>query len=257
HGNTVIPTRALGLLMMSGVERGRTRTAAWVVLGVGAVLVLVSFMNVTITHRVVDTAFTLAAGEEYFKWEDEELPWWLSGISYYPPPGACALKGQAAVAGEGIHVAVHQSSFSCVLPPRWREIEGSFVDGEFTFTLDPTNAHEYIFTFDNTAGDAESHVTFVLDETRTGNPFQLLMWSSLSLAIRFFFLLLAVLLLACLLPVGCLLIVWGLIRRRRRARLRKLAFGDETQAGSSRHCVCLKLLMQLDVKYPLEANGYG
>ncbi len=167
------------------------------------------------------------------------------------------LKGRVAVAGEGIHVAVHQSSFSCVIPPRWREIEGSFVDGEFTFTLDPANAHEYIFTFDNTAGEAESHVALVLDETRTGNPFQLLMWSNLSHTIRLIFYLLAVLLLACLLPVGCLLIVGDFIRRRRRARLRKLAFGDETQAGSSRHCVCLKLLMQLDVKYLLEANGYG
>ncbi|MCW4055694.1 MAG: hypothetical protein NWE82_02785 [Candidatus Bathyarchaeota archaeon] len=182
-------------------------------------------MNITITDRVIDTTFTLAAGEEYFQWEDEELPWWLSGISYYPPIGACVLKGRVAVAGEGIHVAVHQSSFSCVLPPRWREIEGSFVDSEFTFTLDPANAHEYIFTFDNTAGDAENHVAFALDETRTGSPFQLLMWSSLSHTIRLIFYLLAVLLRVVLLPVGCLLIVWDFIRGRRRARLRKLAFG--------------------------------
>ncbi|NIS79481.1 MAG: hypothetical protein GTO14_04555, partial [Anaerolineales bacterium] len=224
HGNTVIPTRALGLLMMSGVESRRTRTAGFVMLGVGAVLVLVSFMNITITYRVIDTTFTVAAGERYSPWpRDGIISSEYDGI-WYSPHGPCVLEGQVAVVEEGIHVAVHELFAQ-------HEIEGSFVDGDFTLTVDPANPHTcYAFTFDNRMGDAESHVAFVLDETRTGSPFELLMWSSLSLTVRLIFYLLAVLLRVVLLPVGCTVIVWDFIRRRirrrRRARLRKLALGE-------------------------------
>jgi len=223
NGNAVVPIGAIGL-MMSGVESRRTRIAGWVVLGVGAVLVLVSFMNITITDRVVDTTFTVAAGERYSPWSRYGIISSEYDGIFYGPPNDCVLKGQVAVAGEGINVAVHELFAQ-------REIEGSFVDGESIFTIDPANSHTYyVFTFDNTAGDAESHVAFALDETRTGSPFELLMWSSLPYPIRLIFYLLAVLLRVVLLPYGCTVIVWDYIRRRirrrRRARLRKLALGE-------------------------------
>jgi hypothetical protein len=211
--------------MMRGVESRRARTAGWVSIGLGAVLVLVSFMNITITDRVIDMAFTVAAGENYSAWEGKRLlsvPGLYDGIQYSPRFRACVLKGRVAVAGEGINVAVHELF--------GHEIEGSFVDGESIFTIDPANSHTYyVFTFDNTAGDAESHVAFALDETRTGSPFELLMWS-LPPVIGPVFYLLAVLLRVVLLPYGCTVIVWDYIRRRirrrRRARLRKLALGE-------------------------------
>ncbi len=215
HGNTVIPTRALGLLMMSGVESRRTRIAGWVVLALGIVALLLSVVPVSRTHTVIDTAFTVEAGEKCGPMDGKP------GTRYYPPTD-CALTGKVAVEGEGIYFAASLLGWDF-------GIENVFVDSEFTFIIDPAWGwdHIYCFTFDNTAGDAESHVTFVLEETLTGSPLKLLaLFLDLRYDMRMLVVVLGVISFVFLLPVGCTVIVWDFIRRRRRARLRKLALGE-------------------------------
>jgi len=137
-----------------------------VLLILGISLLLLSFLNFTRTHTVIDTAFSLEPGEKYGPRRGEDR----TGTRYYPPRD-CVLKGKVSVEGEGIYVTVQGLGY---------EIKNIFVDSYFNFTIDPAYGwdHIYFFTFDNTDGDAESHVEFVLDETLTGSPIQLFLWSS-------------------------------------------------------------------------------
>ncbi len=183
-------------------------------LALGIAALLLSFMPISITHTVIDTAFTVEAGEKCGPMDGKP------GTRYYPPTD-CALTGKVAVEGEGIYFAAYGFFGS--------GIESTFVDGDFSFTIDPAYGwdHFYWFTFDNTAGNAESHVTFVLEETLTGSPLKLLaLFLDLRYDMRMLVVVLGVISFVFLLPVGCTVIVWDLIRRRRRARLSKLALGE-------------------------------
>ncbi|MGD8506923.1 MAG: hypothetical protein PVF15_09725 [Candidatus Bathyarchaeota archaeon] len=119
----------------------------------GISLLLLSFLDFSRTDTVIDTAFTLEPGEKFGPRED-------GTGTRYSPPDDCVLKGKVSVEGEGIYVTVQGLGY---------EIENIFVDRDFNFTIDPAHGwdHIYFFTFDNTDGDAESHVEFVLEETLT------------------------------------------------------------------------------------------
>lgn len=196
---------------MSGVESGRARTAGLVLIALGIVVLLVSFMHISITNTVIDSAFVLEAGEKYGWHEDG-----ARGTRYHTPRGTIpVLEGKVSVEGEGIYLSVRGIGYN---------MENVFVDTYFNFTIDHAGSDFYFLTFDNTNGDAESRVEFALYEMLTGSPLQLFLWSSsLPLIVVVFFYLLEVFLRACLLPVGCTLIIRDIIRRRRRARLRRIA----------------------------------
>lgn len=177
------------------------RAVGLVLVILGISLFLLSFVNVSRTNTVIDTAFTVEAGEKYGPMDGRTE-------TRYHPPTDCVLKGKVSVEGEGIFVTVWP----------WTEIVNVSVHGDFNFTIDPAWGwdHIYLFTFDNTVGDAESHVEFVLEETWTGKPLELFALSlGLPEVIRVLFPWLGVFFLACLLPVGLILIVWDLIQRRR------------------------------------------
>ena len=121
-----------------------------VLLILGISLLLLSFVNFTRTHTVIETAFSLEPGEKY-------------GPRHYFPPEDCVLKGKVSVEGEGINLTVQGLGY---------ETKNVFVDSYFNFTIDPAYGWDYVyfFTFDNTDGDAESHLEFVLEETLTEPP---------------------------------------------------------------------------------------
>jgi hypothetical protein len=133
-------------------QNGMKRLVGLVLLVLGISLLLLSLVNFTRTHTVIDTTFSLESGEKY-------------GPRHYFPPKDCVLKGKVSVEGEGINLTFGPSGYS---------FENVFVDSYFNFTIDPAYGWDiaYFFTFDNTDGDAESHLEFVLEETLTEPPIQ-------------------------------------------------------------------------------------
>jgi len=168
------------------------RVEGLVLLILGISLLLLSFVNFTRTYAVIDTAFSLEPGEKY-------------GPRYYPPSD-CVLKGRVSVEGEGINLTVQGLGY---------EIKNVFVDSYFNFTIDPAYGWDsiYLFTFDNTNGDSQSHVEFVLDETLTEPPIRGFLRSWRLPPILWIFSLLGSFL---LLPIGFILILWSLIQGRRK-----------------------------------------
>lgn len=111
---------------------------------------LLSVLTFPITDTVIDTAFILEPGEKYGPRENR-IWYYTRGIPF--------LTGKVSVEGEGIYFAGGG--------PFADEIKTIFVDSYFNFTIDPVAGDFYAFTFDNTEGEAESHVEFVLEETLT------------------------------------------------------------------------------------------
>ncbi len=169
-----------------------------VLLILGVSWLLLVALDFTITETVIDAAFGLEPGEKYGGWEDQAMRYWHRG---YP-----ALTGYVAVEGEGINFTA------------WGSVEGlvenTFVDSYYNFAIGPPTSDLYVFTFDNTRGNATSHVEFVLDETLTesltfrfvrsfGPPYSCLLW------------------ICCMfgaiasLPIGFILVLWSLLEKRR------------------------------------------
>ncbi len=119
-----------------------TRDVGIVLVIFGISLFLLS-MTFTRPRTVIDTAFSLESGEKY--------------PTDYFPPRDCVLKGKVSVEGEGINLTVAGPDYSLNV----------FVDSYFNFTIDRAYGwdHVYFFAFDNTDGDAENHVEFVLEES--------------------------------------------------------------------------------------------
>jgi hypothetical protein len=162
---------------LSGVSEVRKRAfVGLILLLLGAGLFLSLLLKTTTIYPAIDTSFVVKQGD------DEETGYhtriW----------GKSVLNGEVSVEGESIYLtAIGTNAY---------EIENIFIDNYYNFTVDPAD-DLYYFTFDNTNGDAESHIDFVLEEEFTTS----LAWQSLTNRILF---LAGVFL---LLPVGVVLLV--------------------------------------------------
>jgi hypothetical protein len=170
-----------------------------VLLILGASWLLLIVLNFTITETVIDTAFVLEPGEKYGGWEDREMLYWTRGFP--------VLTGNVSVEGGGIDFTVdgHVEGL----------MESIFVDNYFNFTIGPPTSDFYLFTFDNTGGNATSHVEFVLNETLTESlTFRIMR----SFGPRFSG---GLLWMCCLfgafvsLAIGFVLILWSLLARKK------------------------------------------
>jgi hypothetical protein len=121
-----------------------------VLLILGASWLLLIVLNFTITETVINTAFVLEPGEKYGPREDGTV-YWTRGFP--------VLTGNVSVEGGGINFTVRGHIEDLM--------ESTFVDSYFNFTIGPPTSDGYWFTFDNTGGNATSHVEFVLNETLT------------------------------------------------------------------------------------------
>jgi len=132
---------------LSGGSEVRKRAfVGLILLLLGAGLFLSSLLKTTTIYPAIDTSFVIEQGD------DEE--------TYYHTRiwGKSVLKGEVSVEGEGIYLtAIGTNAY---------EIENIFIDNYYNFTINPAD-DLYYFTFDNTNGDAESHVDFVLEEEFT------------------------------------------------------------------------------------------
>lgn len=167
---------------MSGVSEVRKRAfVGLILLLLGAGLFLSSLLKTTTIYPAIDTSFVIEQGETYGS--DNEGTYYHTRIL-----GKSVLNGEVSVEGEGIYLtAIGTNAY---------EIENIFIDNYYNFTINPAD-DLYYFTFDNTNGDAESHVDFVLEEEFTTS----LAWQSPTNLILF---LAGVFL---LLPVGVVLLV--------------------------------------------------
>ena len=127
------------------------RIVGLVLLIVGLSWLLLSVLTFTISEVVIDTAFVLQPGEKYGGREDREM--------VYGTRGFRVLSGFVSVEGGGINLTVEGYAEGLV--------ESAFVDNFFMFTVGPPTEDGYWFTFDNTGGNATSHVEFLLEETLT------------------------------------------------------------------------------------------
>jgi hypothetical protein len=146
------------------------RVAGLVFLMFGVSWLLLSFLNFTITETVIDKAFVLEPGEWCGGWRLENRTWyWYRGFE--------VLKGKVSVEGEGINFTAG-GDFR-------RAVERVFVDSYYNFTIDSPAGHFCAFGFDNTGGNATSHVKFVLNETSTESlTWRLMVRSSASASAR-------------------------------------------------------------------------
>ena len=152
-----------------------------ILLLLGAGLFLSSLLKTTTIYPTIDTSFVVKQGEMYGP--DDE------GTNYHTRIlGKSALKGEVSVEDGGIYLTIEGTNTN--------ELKSIFIDNYYNFTVDPAD-DLYYFTFDNTNGDAESHVDFVLEEEVTTS----LAWRSSTNWILF---LAGVFL---LLPVGVVLLV--------------------------------------------------
>ena len=210
---------------MSGLDSGRSQVAGIVVLILGIALLLSCFVDVSRTVTVIDTAFTVEPGENYGTREGR------TGTHYSPPCDSsltrCVLTGKVSVAGESIYFTVYGRNADA--------IKNVFVDGDFSFTIDPAQGyfnfsippppygwnHAYVFTFDNTAGDVESNVEFMLDETLTESTIRLFLRS---IGVRrnllaFYWAISVIIGIFVSLPVACILFLWSLFHEEGNAPL--------------------------------------
>lgn len=166
------------------------------ILGVSWLLLVV--LNFTITETVIDTAFVLEPGEKYGGWQNREMLYLTRGFS--------VLTGNVSVEGEGINFTVNG--------PEGGLMESTFVDSYFNFTIGPPTGDFYLFTFDNTRGNATSHVKFVLNETFTESPTFIFARSLPGYSGGTFWLFCTFGAFASL-PIGFILVLWSLLEKRR------------------------------------------
>jgi len=154
-----------------------------ILLLLGAGLFLSSLVVVTTIYPAIDTSFVIEQGD------DEETNYHTRLL------GKSVLKGEISVEGEGIYLTAEGTNAY--------EIKNIFIDNYYNFTINPAD-DLYYFIFDNTNGDAESHVDFVLEEEFTTS----LAWQSPIMLI------LSLVGIFLLLPIGMILMLWGLVSRK-------------------------------------------
>jgi hypothetical protein len=171
---------------LSGGSEVRKRAfVGLILLLLGAGLFLSSLLKTTTIYPAIDTSFVVEQGEMY----DDEGTYYHTRIL-----GKSVLNGEISVEGEGIYLtAIGTNAY---------EIENIFIDNYYNFTVDPAD-DLYYFTFDNTNGDAESHVDFVLEEEFTSLALQSPIMLIRSLVGIFL-----------LLPIGIILILWGITSKK-------------------------------------------
>ena len=173
------------------------RIVGLVLLILGLSWLLLSVFNFTITETVIDTAFVLEPGEKYGGEEDREMVYWTRGFP--------VLTGNVSVEGEGIYFTVQGHVEGL--------IERIFVDSYFNFTIGPPTSDCYWFTFDNTGGNAKSHLKFVLNETLTESlTLRLILRSWRLPSILWIFSLLGAFLLS---PIGFILTFGSLLSKKK------------------------------------------
>ena len=171
------------------------RVVGLVLLILGLSWLLLSVLNFTITETVIDIAPVLEPGEEYGGYQKETT---------YGSWGPAVLTGNVSVEGEGIDFTVYGHGGI---------VKRIFVKDYFNFTIGPPHGDFYDFTFDNTYGNATSHVKFVLNETVTGSPtWRLMMWSWRSPNLWIYSLLGAFL----SLPIGFILTFGSLLSKKKK-----------------------------------------
>jgi len=171
-------------VFLSGESEVRKRAfVGLILLLLVAGLFISSLLKTTTIYPAIDTSFVVKQG-------DNEETGYHTRIW-----GKSVLNGEVSVEGEGIYLtAIGTNAY---------EIENIFIDNYYNFTVDPAD-DLYYFTFDNTNGDAESHVDFVLEEEFTTRL-------ALQSPIMWILSLVGIFL---LLPIGIILMLWGLVSRK-------------------------------------------
>jgi len=130
---------------------GRSTLVGLFITLIGLTILLVSFIPVTSSEEAINTSFAVSPGTTYGSPN--------TGTGYHTRIlGKSVLKGEVIIEGDGIFLTV--TGYSS------KHLENIYVTGRYSFRIDPAD-DLYTFTFDNTKGITESHVTFTLAEVWT------------------------------------------------------------------------------------------
>ena len=117
----------------------------------GFAVLLVCSIPITSAEVVIDISFTVPPGSKYGPND--------AGTGYHTRIlGKSILEGEVLVEGGGIYVTA--GFFNT------QHVNNVYVDKQYNFAIDPAN-DLYVFVFDNTNGEAESLVRFMLKEVWT------------------------------------------------------------------------------------------
>jgi hypothetical protein len=122
---------------------------------IGLAILLFSLIPVTSVDEVINTSFKVTSGTKY---GPNDI-----GTSYHTRIGIpilckSVLKGEVIVEGEGIYLTVKFYNTE--------HLNDIYVKERYSFVIDPAD-DLYVFTFDNTEGNIDSSVKFVLEEIWT------------------------------------------------------------------------------------------
>ncbi|UCH56898.1 MAG: hypothetical protein JSV18_06035 [Candidatus Bathyarchaeota archaeon] len=120
---------------------------------IGISMFLVSSIPITRTDEAIDTYFTLSPGGVRGPYDDDTCYHTRVLVK-------SVLSGVITVEGGGIRVTT--SGYNA------EDLGGLYIEGERSFMIAPAK-DQYTFTFDNTEGNTECSVRFVLTEIWTGS----------------------------------------------------------------------------------------
>ncbi len=121
----------------------------------GLVLLLTCLIPVTSIEEVINTSFMVSPGTTYGPYDEGTV---CHTRIHMKILDKSVLKGDVSVEGEGIYLTVNGYNT--------QHLKSLYVKGQYSFTVDPAD-DLYTFTFDNTRGNAENLVKFILKEAWT------------------------------------------------------------------------------------------